>query len=66
MIEWLCKAFGFEKHAVYDCAAHDAQARAAGTEIVDDFETRDYGGSGDPGGHLWSFGDHDPRAEQVT
>ena len=70
MIEWLCKAFGFEKHAVYDCAAHDAQARAAGTEIVDDFETRDYGGSGyscrDPEGHLWTFGDYDPWAEHVA
>lgn len=122
MIEWLCKAFGFEKHAVYadgdvvqhaqlafgngmimlgsvdngtawgrrivqpdeigrretqacyvvvaDCAAHCAQAKAAGAEIVDDLETRDYGGSGysarDPEGHLWSFGDYDPWAEQTA
>lgn len=119
MIDWLCKAFGFEKHAVYadgdivqhaqltfgngmimlgsvdnasewgkriaqpdeiggretqacyvivaDCAAHYARAKAAGAEIVDALETRDYGGSGyscrDPEGRLWSFGDYDPWAE---
>ena len=119
MIDWLCKAFGFEKHAVYaegdvvhhaqlafgngmimlgsvdtesawgrrivqpadiggresqacylvvaDCAAHYAQAKAAGAEIVDELETKDYGGSGyscrDPEGHLWTFGDYDPWAE---
>lgn len=119
MIDWLCKAFGFEKQAVYadgdvvhhaqltfgngmvmlgsadnasawgkriaqpdeiggretqacyvvvaDCAAHYAQAKAAGAEIVDALEARDYGGSGyscrDPEGHLWSFGDYDPWAE---
>ncbi|HJU26823.1 MAG TPA: VOC family protein [Rhodanobacteraceae bacterium] len=118
-IEWLCRAFGFEKHAVYaegnvvqhaqltfgrgmimlgsvdyrsawggriaqpdeiggretqacyivvaDCAAHYARAKAAGAEIVDELETKDYGGSGyscrDPEGHLWSFGDYDPWAE---
>ena len=117
-IEWLCRAFGFEKHAVYaegevvqhaqltfgrgmimlgsvdnrtawgeriaqpdeiggretqacyvvvaDCAAHYARAKAAGAEIVDELETKDYGGSGyscrDPEGHLWSFGDYDPWA----
>ena len=120
MIDWLCKAFGFEKHAVYadgntvhhaqltfgngmimlgsadnasawgkrivqpdeigrretqacyvvvaDCAAHYARAKAQGAEIVDELETKDYGGSGysarDPEGHLWSFGDYDPWAEQ--
>lgn len=119
MIEWLCTAFGFEKHAVYadgdtvhhaqlafgigmvmlgsadnasawgrrivqpdeiggretqacyvvvaDCAGHYARAKAAGAEIVDELEARDYGGSGysarDPEGHLWSFGDYDPWAE---
>jgi len=51
---------------VADCAAHYAQAKAAGAEIVDELETRDYGGSGysarDPEGHLWSFGDYDPWA----
>lgn len=118
-IEWLCKAFGFEKHAVYaegdivhhaqlafgngmvmlgstdnrsawgkrmvqpdeiggrqtqacyvvvsDCAAHYARARAAGAQIVDELEAKDYGGSGyscrDPEGHLWSFGDYDPWAD---
>ncbi|MGH8190926.1 MAG: VOC family protein [Rhodanobacteraceae bacterium] len=118
-IEWLCRAFGFERHAVYadgnvvhhaqltfgngmimlgsvdnasawgkriaqpdeigsretqacyvvvaDCATHCARARAAGAEIVDELETRDYGGSGysarDPEGHIWSFGDYDPWTE---
>ncbi|WHZ18754.1 MAG: hypothetical protein OJF55_000903 [Rhodanobacteraceae bacterium] len=122
MIDWLCKAFGFEQHAVYadgdvvhhaqltfghgmimlgstandsawnsrmvqpdetggretqacyvvvaDCAAHYARAQAAGAEIVDALEARDYGGSGysarDPEGHLWSFGDYDPWAEPST
>lgn len=116
MIEWLCTAFGFERHAVYaegdivhhaqlsfgngmimlgsvdhasawgrriaqpdevggretqacclivaDCAAHYARACAAGAEIIDALEAKDYGGSGyscrDPEGHLWWFGDYDP------
>lgn len=116
-IDWLCRAFGFEKHAVYtdekgivqhaqlifgngmimlgstgnastwgerivqpraiggretqcayvvvgDCAAHYARAKAAGAEIVDALETKDYGGDGyscrDLEGHLWSFGSYDP------
>jgi uncharacterized glyoxalase superfamily protein PhnB len=122
MIDWLCKAFGFEKHAVYadrntvhhaqlafgngmimlgsvdndsafgeriaqpdeiggretqcccvvvaDCAAHYAQAKAAGAEIMDELETKDYGGSGyscrDPEGHMWWFGDYDPWAEPAA
>lgn len=122
MIERLCKAFGFEKHAVYadgdvvqhaqltfgngmimpgsannasewgrhiaqpdevgdretqcccivvsDCTARYVQAKAGGAEIVDEFETRDYGDSGyggrDPEGHLWWFGDYDPWADQPT
>ena len=75
MIEWLCKAFGRrETQACYvvvtDCAAHYAQARVAGAEIVDGLETGDRGGSGygarAPEGHLWSFGDYNQRAEQVT
>ncbi len=122
MIDWLCKAFGFEKHAVYadgntvhhaqltfghgmimlgsvengsafgqriaqpdeiggretqcccvivaDCAAHYTQAKAAGAEIMDPLETKDYGGSGyscrDPEGHLWWFGDYDPWAESTA
>ncbi|HEV7489565.1 MAG TPA: VOC family protein [Rhodanobacteraceae bacterium] len=119
-IDWLCRAFGFEKQAVYaddkgivqhaqlvfgngmimlgstgnpgpwneriaqprsisgretqcpyvivaDCDAHYARAKAAGAEIVDELEVKDYGGSGysarDPEGHLWSFGNYDPWAE---
>jgi len=123
-IDWLCRAFGFEKHAVYvaddhktvhhaqltfgngmimlgsadnqsawgkriaqpdeiggretqacyvvvaDCAAHYARARAAGAQIVDELESKDYGGSGyscrDPEGHLWSFGDYDPWADRQS
>jgi uncharacterized glyoxalase superfamily protein PhnB len=120
-IDWLCRAFGFEKQAVYadgkgivqhaqlvfgngmimlgstgnagpwneriaqprsiggretqcpcvivaDCEAHYARAKAAGAEIVDELETKDYGGSGyscrDPEGHLWWFGSYDPWTEQ--
>ncbi len=70
MIEWLCKAFGFEKHAAHDCATHSTQTKAAGTETVGDLETRDHDGSGysarDPEGHLWSFGNYEPRAERTA
>ncbi|MEO7432837.1 MAG: VOC family protein [Dokdonella sp.] len=116
-IEWLCDAFGFEKHVVHaddngvvhhaqlvfgngmimlgsvenksgfgahiaqpdeiggresqcpcvivsDCAAHYTRAKAAGARIVDELETKDYGGTGyscrDPEGHLWWFGSYDP------
>lgn len=118
-IDWLCNAFGFERHAVYadddgtvqhaqlvfghgmimlgstsnasawgghiaqpreiggretqcpcvivaDCEAHYQRARAAGAEIVDPLETKDYGGAGyscrDLEGHLWWFGSYDPWA----
>jgi uncharacterized glyoxalase superfamily protein PhnB len=93
-IDWLCSAFGFEKHAVYaddkgivqpraiggretqcpcviveDCEAHYARARAAGAEIVDALETKDYGGAGyscrDLEGHLWWFGSYDPWAPEA-
>lgn len=115
-IDWLCRAFGFEKHAVYeneqgrvmhaqlvygngmlmlsdvrpeglgqymaqpdeidgretqcvyvmvrDCRAHYERAKAAGAEIIQEYEEKDYGGAGygcrDPQGHLWSFGSYDP------
>jgi uncharacterized glyoxalase superfamily protein PhnB len=115
-IEWLCTAFGFEKHAVYaegtivhhaqltfgngmimlgsadngsawgeriaqprdiggretqccylvvaDADAHCARAKAAGAEIIDPLEDKDYGGKGyscrDPEGHMWTFGTYDP------
>lgn len=116
-IDWLCRAFGFEKNAVHtddkgivqhaqlvfgngmimlgstakgsawgeriaqpdeiggretqcayvvvaDCAVHYARAKAAGVEIVDELDTKDYGGVGyscrDLEGHLWSFGNYDP------
>ena len=65
---------GRETQACYvvvaDCASHYAQAKAAGADIVDELETKDYGGSGysarDPEGHLWSFGDYDPWAEHAA
>ena len=118
-IDWLCRAFGFEKQAVHadgdvvhhaqltfgngmimlgsvtrdsawgerivqpdeiggretqcacvivaDCDAHYARARAAGAQIVDPLESKDYGGKGyscrDPEGHLWWFGSYDPWKE---
>ena len=122
VIDWLCRAFGFEKHAVHadgetvhhaqltfgngmimlgsvdnasawgkriaqpeeiggretqacyvivaDADAHYARAQAAGAEIVDELETKDYGGKGyscrDPEGHLWSFGSYDPWRENAS
>ncbi len=118
-IDWLCAAFGFEKHAVYaegntvhhaqltfgngmimlgsidnesewgrrivqpeeiggretqcayvivaDADAHCARAKAAGAVIVDELETKEYGGAGyscrDLEGHLWSFGTYDAWAK---
>ncbi|MGA8278004.1 MAG: VOC family protein [Rhodanobacteraceae bacterium] len=115
-IEWLCKAFGLDRNAVYeddegkvmhaqltfgngmimlgtvsdnefgrhmaqpdetggretqcpcvivaDCDGHYARAKAAGAEIVDELETKEYGGNGyscrDLEGHLWYFGSYDP------
>ena len=51
---------------VADCDAHYARAVAAGAEIVDPLEAKDYGGKGyscrDPEGHLWWFGSYDPWA----
>ena len=121
-IDWLCRAFGFEKQAVYgddngvvqhaqlvfgngmimlgsssnasawgeriaqpreiggretqcpcviveDCEAHYARAKAAGAEIVDELEHKDYGGAGyscrDLEGHLWWFGSYDPWAPEA-
>ena len=114
-IEFLCKAFGFDKNAVYeepggsiahaqltlgngmvmlgsvkdseyskllvrpadaggvtmsvyvvvdDADAHFARANAAGTTIVREPVTQDYGGRDytckDPEGHVWTFGTYDP------
>lgn len=119
-IDWLCRAFGFARHAVHeddqggiahaqltygngmvmlgsaredgfgqhllapadtggretqvpcvivtDCHAHYTQARAAGAQIVDEYEEKDYGGAGyscrDPEGHLWWFGSYDPWQQE--
>jgi uncharacterized glyoxalase superfamily protein PhnB len=53
---------------VDDCEAHYARAKAAGAEIIDELEVKEYGGSGyscrDLEGHLWWFGSYDPWAEQ--
>jgi uncharacterized glyoxalase superfamily protein PhnB len=49
---------------VADADAHCARAKAAGAVIIDELETKDYGGKGyscrDPDGHLWWFGSYDP------
>ena len=72
-IEWLCKAFGFEKHLVVPgengTVAHaqltfgNGMVKAAGAEIVMEVEDQDYGGRLYsclyPEGHLWSFGTYD-------
>ena len=51
---------------VPDVDAHYARAKAAGAEIVDDIEDKDYGGRGyaarDPEGQIWSIGSYDPWA----
>ncbi len=66
-IDWLCRAFGFEKKLVVPGEGGSiTHARAAGAEIVMDIEDADYGGRGyscrDLEGHVWSFGTHDPWA----
>ncbi len=49
---------------VADADAHFSRAKAAGAEIVDPLEEKDYGGKGyscrDIEGHLWWFGTYDP------
>lgn len=49
---------------VDDADAHFARAKAAGAEILDPVEEKDYGGKGyscrDLEGHLWYFGTYDP------
>lgn len=55
---------------VADVRAHYDAAKAAGAEIVDDYEEKDYGGAGysarDPEGYLWYFGSYDPWAPAAT
>ena len=47
-----------------------AQAKAAGAQIVVELKDEDYGGRGftcrDLEGHLWSFGTHDPWADEAA
>lgn len=49
---------------VEDADAHFARAKAAGAEILEAVEEKDYGGKGyscrDIEGHLWYFGTYDP------
>jgi uncharacterized glyoxalase superfamily protein PhnB len=51
---------------VEDVDAHAERARAAGAEIFDGPNDKDYGGRGysahDPEGNVWSFGSYDPWA----
>jgi uncharacterized glyoxalase superfamily protein PhnB len=51
---------------VDDVDAHADRARAAGAEIVNGPDDKDYGGRGysarDPEGNVWSFGSYDPWA----
>ena len=53
---------------VTDVDVHHARALAAGAEIVEAPEDRDYGGRGygcrDPEGNLWSFGSYDPWQDE--
>ncbi|GGF17207.1 hypothetical protein GCM10011611_23730 [Aliidongia dinghuensis] len=51
---------------VDDVDAHAGRARAAGAEILEGPNDKDYGGRGysarDPEGNVWSFGSYDPWA----
>jgi uncharacterized glyoxalase superfamily protein PhnB len=51
---------------VDDVDAHAKRARAAGADIFDGPNDKDYGGRGysarDPEGNVWSFGSYDPWA----
>ena len=53
---------------VTDVDAHHARALAAGAEVVQPPEDKDYGGRGygcrDPEGNLWSFGSYDPWQDE--
>jgi uncharacterized glyoxalase superfamily protein PhnB len=67
-IEFLCRAFGFERHLVVpgeDGTIVHAQLRF-GNGMIMDIEDKDYGGRGytcrDPEGYVWSFGGYDPWA----
>jgi uncharacterized glyoxalase superfamily protein PhnB len=62
------EAQGRETQTVYitvtDCKAHYERAKAAGAEIIGEYEEKDYGGAGygarDPEGHIWWIGSYDP------
>ena len=53
---------------VTDVDAHHARALAAGAEVVQAPEDKDYGGRGygcrDPEGNLWGFGSYDPWQDE--
>lgn len=53
---------------VQDVVAHAERAWAAGAEIFDGPNDKDYGGRGysarDPEGNIWSFGSYDPWAQR--
>lgn len=55
---------------VTDVDAHHARAVAAGAEIIEPLEAKDYGGKGyacrDPEGHLWWIGSYDPWADGAS
>lgn len=50
-------------------ALHD-RIRERGADIVMSFESQGYGGSSfsvrDPEGHVWTFGDYDPKQAQTS
>jgi uncharacterized glyoxalase superfamily protein PhnB len=74
-IDFLERAFGFERHAVYegegglvvidgDVDAHCERARAAGADVFREPTDQDYGGRDyscrDPEANVWSFGTYAP------
>ena len=60
-IDWLCRAFGFEKQLVVPGQAPSP------TRSFLDITDQDYGGRDDTcrdlEGHVWTFGTYDPWAE---
>jgi uncharacterized glyoxalase superfamily protein PhnB len=68
------KAAGGVTGSVYlivpECAPVYASAKAAGAEILQELETKEYGGAAfivrDPEGFIWSVGEYNPWATDAT
>jgi uncharacterized glyoxalase superfamily protein PhnB len=73
---WFVKpaAVGGVTSSVYlivpDCEPVYAAAKAAGAEILQELQAKDYGGKAfivrDPEGHIWSVGEYNPWATAAS